>query len=188
MKRNLKTLAQLATFIAFGGVQHLSAGMITNTAFVDGPLTFTSTWLWTFAGGVGTLPVTVAGANWEVTLQGFANGDLRDTSRHLTNPHLPPEIAPNVLSFFHYAGAAAGIVPVPTAFGHPAIPGHFDRYVMTTLPLGPLSTIIGFDGEHLGQPPQPPVGSRTAIPEPATFLLLSAGLGGLLGAVRLRRR
>jgi len=123
--------------------------------------------------------------HWEVTLEGFANLSLRDTSRHLTNPHGALEIAPNALSFFDYAGAAAGIGPIVTVFDHPAIPGHFDRYVMSTTIAGPI-TGIHFDGSHV-EPTQPKGEGRGAVPEPSTYLLFSIGLAGLLGYAGLRR-
>jgi hypothetical protein len=193
MNPKLQTIGLVAALMFSGHVQDLQAGSINNFAFDDNAFAFTSGWSWIFEDDTwATAPVTVVGPNghWEVTLQGFADRSLRDTSRHLTAPDGLPEIAPNALSFFDYALAAGGngIGPVVTVFDHPAIPDHFDQYEMTTTrPLGPVF-VVDFSGRHMGPPPPFPDLELRTIPEPSTVILLGAGLAGLLGYARPRRK
>src|SRR5688572_7964111 len=95
------------------------------------PLSFTSESEWLFATGTwATAPTTrllnAPDPDWEVTMQGFAGGDLSETSRHLVAPHAG-EIAPNVLSSFDYPGASNGLGPILSWIEHPAA-GDFDVY------------------------------------------------------------
>jgi hypothetical protein len=192
MNTKLQAISLVAVLMFFGGVQHLQAGFIINLGFVDTPTDFTSVWEWHFAAGTwATAPVTVGGIpafpHWQITLQGLAGGDLRDTSKHITNPDGPPEITPNALSFLNYAGASAGIGPVLSVFDHPHIPGHFDQYSLQTFPQGGGVVDIIFEGEHL-PPPVANVQMRSVIPEPSTVTLLGIGLAGLLGYASRQRK
>lgn len=170
----------------------VNAGVIllTSSTTTANQLSFTSTWNWEFtnntwaAGPVTAVFGETAGVPpvffpyWEVTLQGFDGGDLRDISRHLVAPHLG-EAQPNVLSFFDYPGASAGVGPIVSFIGHP---NHFDVYTLqTTVLVAGSITRITFSGEHK---PTADGSSRTVVPEPSSLLLLGAGLAALLASRR----
>jgi PEP-CTERM motif len=166
------------------------AGLMTLIISAATPLNFTSEWEWLFDNGTwATIPNTVqlGAPDWEVTMQGFAGGDLSETSRHLVAPH-PGEIAPNILSSFDYPGTSGGLGPTISWIGHPA--GDFDVYTLTAIENIPGSYVqIFFNGEHTDTPDGTP--RAPAVPEPSSFLLLGAGLAALLavrGSASLRRK
>ena len=160
----------------------VNAGLMTLISSAATPLSFTSEWEWLFANGTwATAPETrlLGAPDWEVTMQGFAGGDLSETSRHLVAPHAS-EIAPNILSSFDYPGAFNGFGPSLSWIEHPAA-GDFDVYTLTANIIIPgVYVQIFFDGKHGptadGSPRSP------AVPEPSSLLLLGASLAALLAA------
>ena len=161
----------------------VNAGLMTLINSAADELSFTSEWEWLFDNGTWATAANtqqLGAPDWEVTMQGFAGGDLSENSRHLVAPH-PGEIAPNVLSSFDYPGASNGLGPTLSWIEHPAA-GDFDVYTLIANVIIPgVYVQILFNGEHTDAPdgsPRSPV-----VPEPSSFLLLGAGLAALL-AVR----
>jgi hypothetical protein len=144
------------------------------------PLNFTTEWEWLFDNNTwATAPTTVqlGAPDWEVTMQGFAAGDLSETSRHLVAPHVG-EIAPNVFSSLTYLGAFAGIGPTVSWIDH-AAQGHFNVYRLTANVIEPgVYVQIIFEGLHAEVADGIP--RSAAASEPSSFLLLGAGLAAFL--------
>lgn len=182
-----KCLRTLGCALIAGAVLAASpvkAGLMNLISSAATPLNFTSEWEWLFDNGTWATEAEtrqLGAPDWEVTMQGFAGGDLSETSRHLVAPHAG-EIAPNALSSFDYLGASNGLGPTLSWIDHPAA-GDFDVYTLTANVITPgVYVQIFFNGEHTdaadGSPRAP------AVPEPSSFLLLCTGLAALLTARR----
>src|SRR5215211_4989408 len=68
----------------------VNAGLMNLINSTADEFSFTSEWEWLFTDTWATAATTRqlgATPDWEVTMQGFAGGDLSETSRHLVAPH-----------------------------------------------------------------------------------------------------
>ncbi len=187
-----KCLSTLACALVAGSMLMASpvkAGLMNFiSSTVVTPLNFTTEWEWLFDNNTwATTPTTVqlGAPDWEVTMQGFAGGDLSETSRHLVAPHVG-EIAPNVFSSLAYPGAFDGIGPTVSWIDHPA-EGHFNVYRLTANVIEPgVYVQIIFEGTHAEV--EDGVPRSAVVPEPNSFLLLGAGLAAFLVSRRRSSR